>query len=112
MELYPVRLYPDIYINNEEEAKNISDFFGVKNIKIGKYTLFLFVLGDEEENWHQIIPIGKITEIALFVRNRFKYTKNIEGVLPFELSDGDYNNQRNQVISWFNNIKDKKHVGN
>ena len=94
MFVYPMYLQEDLLISSENEINNMKKFFNVDDFKPDKYILCLEVLGNEEENWQQLIPIGKMIEIGLVSRNKMKYSKNIEGIFDFELSDGDYNNQR------------------
>lgn len=105
MTTYPMYLQKDLLISSENEINNMKKFFNVDDFKFGKYILCLEVAGDEEENFQQIIPIGKMIEIGLVSRNKMKYSKNIEGVFDFELSDGDYNNQREFIKEWFYKIK-------
>jgi hypothetical protein len=105
MFFYPMYLQDNILISNENEIANMKKFFNIKEFKSDKYILCLMVLGDEEENFQQIIPIGKMIEICLISKNTIKYKKNIEGVFDFELSDGDYNNQREFIKEWFYKIK-------
>jgi hypothetical protein len=105
MEEYIVYLQEKLEISSENEIKNMKHFFESDDFKPGKYILSLIVVGDEKENWHQIIPIGKMTMIGLVYGNRIRYTKDIEGVFDFELSDGDYNNQREFIKEWFYKIK-------
>jgi hypothetical protein len=105
MVVYPIYLQDNILISSENEINNMKKFFNVEEFKPGKYILCLMVLGDEKENWQQLIPIGKIVEIGLVSKNKMKYSKNIEGLFDFELSDGDYNNQREFIKEWFYKIK-------
>ena len=105
MLVYYMYLQEDLLISSENEISNMKKLFNVGDFKPGKYILCLEVLGDEEENWQQLIPIGKMIEIGLVSRNKMKYSKNIEGVFDFELSDGDYNNQREFIKEWFYKIK-------
>jgi hypothetical protein len=105
MLIYPIYLQDYLEISNENEIENMKKFFNVENFKSGKYILCLMVLGDEEENFQQLIPIGKMMEICLVSKNVVKYRNNIEGVFDFELSDGDYNNQREFIKEWFYKIK-------
>lgn len=105
MLVYPIYLQDNVLVSIEHEINNMKKFFNVDDFKPGKYILCLEVVGDEEENFQQIIPIGKMIEIGLVYRNKKKYSKNIEGVFDFELSDGDYNNQRELIKEWFHKIK-------
>jgi hypothetical protein len=105
MLIYPIYLQDYLEISNENEIENMKKFFNVENFNPGKYILCLMVLGDEEENFQQLIPIGKMIEICLVSKNTVKYSNNIEGVFDFELSDGDYNNQREFIKEWFYKIK-------
>lgn len=105
MVVYPIYLQDNILISSENEINNMKKFFNVEEFKPGKYILCLMVLGDEKENFQQLIPIGKMTEICLVSKNTVKYSKNIESVFDFELSDGDYNNQREFIKEWFYKIK-------
>ena len=105
MVVYPMYLQDNILISNENEINNMKKFFNVEEFKPGKYILCLMVLGDEKENFQHLIPIGKMTEIGLVFKNKMKYSKNIEGLFDFELSDGDYNNQREFIKEWFYKIK-------
>ena len=105
MTTYPIYLQDYVEISNENEIENMKKFFNVENFKLGKYILCLMVLGDEEENFQQLIPIGKMMEICLVSKNTVKYSNNIEDVFDFELSDGDYNNQREFIKEWFYKIK-------
>jgi hypothetical protein len=94
-----------IEISSEKEIENIKQFFASDDLKPGKYILCLMVVGDENENFHKIIPIGKMTKIGLVYRNRIRHTKDIEGVFDFELSDGEYNKQREKIKDWFYKIR-------
>ena len=105
MLVYHMYLQEDLLISSENEISNMKKLFIVGDFKPGKYILCLEVLGDEEENWQQLIPIGKMIEIGFVSRNKMKYSKNIEGVFDFELSDGDYNNQREFIKEWFYKVK-------
>ena len=105
MLVYHMYLQEDLLISSENEISNMKKLFNVGDFKPGKYILCLEVLGDEEENFQQLIPIGKMMEICLVSKNTVKYSNNIEGVFDFELSDGDYNNQREFIKEWFYKIK-------
>jgi hypothetical protein len=88
-------------IKDGDTKENIKKFFNVEKLNDGKYRIFLILRGYQSENWHQVIPVGKLFEICLFYGKNEKGCVNIENVFPFELQDSNYNEQREIIKNWF-----------